>query len=76
MQENDLHLPQPGGRGGGGDGRDEIKIFVPKSTQACFNIYTFYMVDFYKQPTKKRKIKKNVWMKVIMSLLLFRSKVL
>ena len=30
MQENDLHLPRPGGRGGGDDGRDEIYIFVPK----------------------------------------------
>ena len=56
MQENDLHLPQHIGRGCGGDGRDEIKNFVPKSTQACFIIYTYYMVDFYKQPTNSRKV--------------------
>ena len=71
MQENDLHLPRPGGRGGGDDGRVEIKIFVPKSTQACVNIL---YGRFLQTTNKKMENKKNVWRKVIMSLLLFRSK--
>ena len=52
MQENDLHLPRPGGRGGGDDGRDEIKIFVPKSTQACFE-HLYILHGRFLQTTKK-----------------------
>ena len=58
MQENDLHLPRPGGRGGGDDGRDEIKIFGTQVNTGMFYHLNILHGRFLQTTNKKMENKK------------------